>query len=761
MENKWVNVTPNYPITSDFTTTSGLGSPICVDASAAIAYTLIDDIITPISGIKSVTSKAALAALPSSVGSIYLNTTRSFGLFDWVAGNQSAEVTLDPQQGVYIAPTSDPTGASGAWVRRAFRIRPRHFEAVADGITPDNTALDAMNTWFFASVRSDRFGDFTGNYAYNGTFNLGPAVSTDNDSVRYNVGGDFRFVQKTGGTFSSIKPRNLALTLWQGRMTAQGIGGTTFSARTCAIGIDLINCPQLKATGGMRAYSFWYIGVAFQSLGPVNSSGFNDAASMGPIRTYYCGSGLSIAGFSLTANWSAPVNNGGSGSTTQTTTLTIDALPNAAIETYVAIGSQPIGVVIAGTFYYVQSWNRAGLTINIYPWLDNTSFATGSGTLRWVFGAGVATWGNDSGILTFDHIQAIDCGIGIWDGALYGSRFNSLNLVSNGINLIIGSATNGAHIGTSIDAFYTEASDFDMIVIPPRGGGSFSSYINSSYALNLAKVFGLCPRVTTGELLGGTLGSGQLGADTLAGGFPIMTNGFFYWVNKRQIGNEATTAMTFREHGRPPRVLQQHVNTQTVTFAVVGSGEYNRLFGYDGATLRYVGTGPNNAPTGNIIFTPPAGGTINGGAVNASLTFNTFDGAADFECYHSDTAQLTWIVSCVAGQSRINPNPLGYTAAARGTVTQTTARTSGVICNAYVGQITLFSAAGSAAWTTFVVNNNLVTVNDTIILNQVSGADKYLLNVTRKAAGVFDITFATTGGVTVEQPVFSFLVLKG
>jgi hypothetical protein len=76
------------------------------------------------------------------------------------------------------------------------------------------------------------------------------------------------------------------------------------------------------------------------------------------------------------------------------------------------------------------------------------------------------------------------------------------------------------------------------------------------------------------------------------------------------------------------------------------------------------------------------------------------------------------------------------------------------------GQITLVSAAGSASWQTFTVTNNTVAATDVIILNQDAGTDRYMIHVTRVQAGSFDITFATTGGTTTEQPVFNFAVIK-
>lgn len=95
-----------------------------------------------------------------------------------------------------------------------------------------------------------------------------------------------------------------------------------------------------------------------------------------------------------------------------------------------------------------------------------------------------------------------------------------------------------------------------------------------------------------------------------------------------------------------------------------------------------------------------------------------------------------------------------------GTVTQTTSRTTGVTLNTQTGDITLVSAAGSTSYQTFTVNCLAVGAKDVVIVNQVSGTDKYITKITSIAAGVFGITFATTGGLTVEQPVFRYTVLK-
>lgn len=105
-------------------------------------------------------------------------------------------------------------------------------------------------------------------------------------------------------------------------------------------------------------------------------------------------------------------------------------------------------------------------------------------------------------------------------------------------------------------------------------------------------------------------------------------------------------------------------------------------------------------------------------------------------------------------------NGIGYVAGKGGAVTQGTNRTTGVTLNKPCGSITLVSAAGTASWQSFTVTNSMVAATDTILVNQKSGTDLNMIHVTAVAAGSFQITFATTGGTTVEQPVFNFALVK-
>lgn len=64
-----------------------------------------------------VTSRSALASTVNTFGLVMLHEGARSGMFRWDSSNLSAMVTLDTLQGIYVAPASDTSGASGAWVR--------------------------------------------------------------------------------------------------------------------------------------------------------------------------------------------------------------------------------------------------------------------------------------------------------------------------------------------------------------------------------------------------------------------------------------------------------------------------------------------------------------------------------------------------------------------------------------------------------------------------------------------------------------------
>jgi hypothetical protein len=87
-------------------------------------------------GEANVATRTNLANLDTTKNTVaYLSEAGRQGWFQWSSANLSAQVTLDTQQGVYVAPSSDPTGASGAWVR----IYSGSLNPVWFGADPTNT----------------------------------------------------------------------------------------------------------------------------------------------------------------------------------------------------------------------------------------------------------------------------------------------------------------------------------------------------------------------------------------------------------------------------------------------------------------------------------------------------------------------------------------------------------------------------------------------------------------------------------------------
>ena len=103
----------------------------------------------PAGGVDNVATRSALAAISASAGMTrVLTETGREGLFVFNSANLSTYVTADTLQGVYVAPASAPTGASGAWVRQHDGIlRPEWFGALGNDAalagTDDSAAFAA------------------------------------------------------------------------------------------------------------------------------------------------------------------------------------------------------------------------------------------------------------------------------------------------------------------------------------------------------------------------------------------------------------------------------------------------------------------------------------------------------------------------------------------------------------------------------------------------------------------------------------------
>lgn len=111
----------------------------------------------------------------------------------------------------------------------------------------------------------------------------------------------------------------------------------------------------------------------------------------------------------------------------------------------------------------------------------------------------------------------------------------------------------------------------------------------------------------------------------------------------------------------------------------------------------------------------------------------------------------------VGSQYVLSDEQLGYTAAAQGTVTQATSKTTAVTLNKSAGIITMNNASlATATNATFTLNNSFISANDTVILT-ISGGQatpgSYNVFANALSAGSVSITLRNISGGTLSEAV--------
>jgi hypothetical protein len=615
----------------------------------------------------------AAGALTIAAGTDLVRTsgysTLGSGIADYVADAavNAAYVAANPRSSFISA------NARGFRLAEHRPVTPHAFGAAADGVTDDTAAVQAF--WDFVIANnsphdcSGVFGISDINADGKGLI-IGPSVvpAVVPSQPLY---GRMRLVA-LGQVNELVRIRNLTYRRWHGGIYAVGIGSASFASRTCLIGTYFENCARLHITDGVFGDNF---ALANVYCGTAN----NNMMKLGGVRGSNIGSGQ--VGNSLTANWSAPVNSGTSGSNGQRTVITVGAFPSAAIQSYETIGILPVQVRIAGYLYYVYAVDQVAGTATVFPWLDNTSFATGSGTLEWVFGGNFCTRSTDANLIEVERLDASSVGRNLSNGTTYGPVIRDMQTNGAGTEICMGNSPSDASAGTLILGRYNEsgaASSEQIVHLPRFGASNYHVFVGDSGLPDLSKCWATGdPRATAGNIVGGEFGLNGAGT---TGAITLTYKGRALTPVKNNLGRGLGSTLTLSGQSRTP-VPEIYVrDSHNITLTVQGAGEYNRLFGYSGGLLGYVGTGTNGAPSGSFVFTPPTGGTINGGAVNATATFSGFDGPVLFSYEHTDTAQLTWLVRPLTGQFRHKAatSSATYVAATGGTTVDTQARASQV-----------------------------------------------------------------------------------
>jgi hypothetical protein len=109
---------------------------------------------------------------------------------------------------------------------------------------------------------------------------------------------------------------------------------------------------------------------------------------------------------------------------------------------------------------------------------------------------------------------------------------------------------------------------------------------------------------------------------------------------------------------------------------------------------------------------------------------------------------------------------LGYSAAAQGTVTQATSKSTGVTLNKSMGRITMNAASLAAgASVTFTLTNNEISVNDVVIVSVSGGgtAGAYWPFVSSQSSGsaVIGLYNNTAATALAEAVIINFAIIHG
>ena len=544
--------------------------------------------------------------------------------------------------------TQGSTNAVATTVQTKLRqfVSVQDFGAVGNGIANDTAAVQA----FFNYIAANNV-----NTAYcNGKFLISSGVYYGDGITQVatlRIEGYAEFIA-ANAIDTLVDFRSAANLVWDGAVRATGIGGTSYTSRTCRVGIRVsgvssgVSSSRAKF-GTLRANFFYDAGVSVKT--------WTTLTDFGNVRAGYCGSGKT--GFSLTANWSNPVNSGTSNSINQRTVIDVTTLPPESLET-------PTIVNINGQPYYVDSVDTINSKLTVFPWVDSTLT---SGSLIYMFGGGVHVQGSDAGICAFNQIDATGCGFGLWTTALYGPIVNRLVAQNCGSGFAYGREPNASCVGFTLNGYYAELNNFDLVKVTSSftAGGTniHGGVIITDYETDYAK-WASCAAARSSANVLSTAGVSSNQVIMISAGAiqAYMTTG--------SNGQEASSTYSLFPTDSPKSKIFSKdswtINVQTP------NADLNRLFGYGFDTLTIIGaTNTNGSPTGTFTFNAPSGYTVNGGA---SAAFAGFTGPAVFQIYYQ-VSTLDILIRCStyapAGSATYNPPSFNDGDGATTTVTVT------------------------------------------------------------------------------------------
>jgi len=676
---------------------------------------------------------AAMQALDVTKNKVVVLTAPGRGgTFVFNSSNLSAQVTNDPQQGVYVAPSSDTTGASGAWMRQYTRLSVEFFGASTSATASANlTAIQAAIN--FAQ-------NYDGYLYYPKLYSINGSLSWSNNVVMEGVSAFTSGITTTTGAAISWVPSTLISNnnTWYG-LYHMSVISTDAGAH---YGIEY------ASTGNEYISNFEVVGCYL--------SGTSGGASWDST-----GSTVGIFSCTIRRNWfnnGMVIKDGGDSITILENTINgngigvfVNALKTGARQLVIRNNN----ISARSECVYIQ--NATGTIIDS-NWMETPSYlGSYTGTTGSLCYAATAP---NTRIMR-NTIQPLASVGGGFVPAAYSIRLNTSGASSIiRDNFIAIGGTGHIQIGGGVtNTLIDWDNNFDVTpVITDAGTGTFGAG-NTPGVFNQLVSFKTTAQFTTvisAECTNTGTGNGPY-YDVYrnkAGGAAVNDGigGFLWWGN-----NASGTKINLGYLTMTWNNVTAGAETGTFNIATYVSGSLTLAVQF-GTTISM-----NRATTFSSYAAPGA----NGGAPLGQATlgwsgaFFSNGAALNFNNGNYTVTHSAGVLTFSGAVLSSGTGGVGYATGAGGTVTQATSRTTGVTLNKTSGAITLFSVAGSTTPATFTVTNSTVAATDTIILNQKSGTNLYILLVTAVAAGSFNVTVYTTGGTTAEAPVINFNVIKG
>ena len=490
----------------------------------------------------------------------------------------------------------------GKYFRRDIErdISPEHF-----GARPNDSSFDStthLQAFFDFIVNSKtKNGVIKGEFYISSSLFLGRPTASPGYSNGYIQGNVHLRAMPTNDIDVMLTIRNCRFFQWDGKIELTGRGGSSFASRTTRGGLRMWGSGR-SIIGSVFASNFREFGLCVDD----GNGGNNSMCKFGLVRASFCGSGMRQDNASLTATWDNKISE------PTRSWITVSTMPDAEL-------MQTRGrtlVIIDGEVYYIIEVDRDNNAIQVEGRIDDD---LNEGVLRYVIGGAVQLKGADSGIIGFDLIDAVNCGCGIDMMSLYGPNITRIVAQSCTTPIVCGLRTDSAMVSYNVGSLYTEGNAFDHIQVTQAtsDGGYF---IGAEYALRFNKVTSITSRHP----------SLSHRVDDEWRNTGLMYHGDVFNYEKRANSRD-------ENHSR----LDFHVTAKDKIRTYFRNSWLIRLdrslprhntFGYNSATLVFVGAGPNGSPTGTFNFFNSDGIPING-ISEGQVSFQGFTGPAVFSIY--------------------------------------------------------------------------------------------------------------------------------